>query len=466
MSVSKVSGVTAGLCQRTSALTFTDLSESMVNQAKLALLDWLGVTIQGAQSEPAGIVQQVVAVSAPGPFVVVGTALSTNNLSAALINGVQGHVLDFDDTHAPSLLHASAPVWPALLASAPRAVGGRDLLAAYVAGVAAEIEVAAGIGETLSARGLHVTGNLGHLGAAAAVANLKRLSQRRTEQAIGIAATQAAGLTASFGTMSKALHVGKAAMNGLLAALLAENGFTGPAGVLERADGLLATLIPNAVGGVVDEPAAGWVGWPDVELSFKPYPSCLLTHATIDAAVALRRRLGPVPGRIERVDVRAAPLALQLAGDPNPETGLRAKFSLAYCAARSLLTGIPGYTDFRDAAVRDHQVHDLVSRVWLTADETLAPTAATVGVTLLDGQVLVEHVPLATGNPGNPMTPTQLQIKFVQLAEPVLGRAQTDELADAVLHLEDCSTLDRLIKLVVRPPANTTSGTDSEEISV
>src|SRR5262249_52999030 len=194
---------------------------------------------------------------------------------------------DFDDTHLPSIVHGAAPVAPVVLALGEwRRLSGAQALAAFVAGFEVETRLGRIIGRALADRGWHVTGVLGHFGAAAAAGKLLGLDAAHLAQALGIAGTQAAGLEQSFGTMSKPLHPGKAAMNGLLAALLAREGFTGSMAMLDGPTGLAATFL-----GVADlSPAVEDLGkrFEILENSTKFYAACHLTHATIDAARAIR----------------------------------------------------------------------------------------------------------------------------------------------------------------------------------
>src|SRR5712692_416566 len=229
------------------------LPPAVSRAASLCLMDWLGTAVRGSTEPLAEALAAVVHASGGEPqATVLGRGRRTSALLAALANGAQAHALDFDDTHLASIVHGSAPVAPVVLALAEwRHRSGLDAVAAFVAGFEVETRIGRVVGRRLADRGWHVTGVLGHFGAAAAAGKLLGLDAGRLRHALGVAGTQAAGLEQAFGTMSKPLHPGKAAMNGLLAALLAREGFTGSSAMLDGAHGLPATFL-----GVTDLGAA------------------------------------------------------------------------------------------------------------------------------------------------------------------------------------------------------------------
>ena len=236
-------------------LELRSLPAAVTEAAGLCLTDWIGVAIRGSTEPLAAALDAVVGATGGDPqATVIGRGRRTSALLAALANGAQGHALDFDDTHLASIVHGSAPVAPAALAIAEwRRRPGSAVVEAFVAGFEVETRIGRVIGRKLADRGWHVTAMLGHFGAVAAAGKLLGLTAEQLGRALGIAGTQAAGLEQSLGTMSKPLHPGKAAMNGILAALLAREGFTGPTGILDGHDGLPATFV-----GVTDlSPAVG-----------------------------------------------------------------------------------------------------------------------------------------------------------------------------------------------------------------
>ena len=413
------------------------LPPEVVEAASRSLTDWLGTAIRGAAEPLADSLAAVIAATGgEAQATVMGRGTRTSALFAALANGAQCHALDFDDTHLPSIVHGAAPVAPVALALGEwRRASGADVLAAFVAGFEVETRIGRVIGRALADRGWHVTGLLGHFGAATAAGKLLGLDARRLAQALGIAGTQAAGLEASFGTMSKPLHPGKAAMNGLLAALLAREGFTGPVAVLDGPHGLPGTFV-----GVTDlSRAVEHLGkrFQIVDNSTKFYAACHLTHATIDAGRALRARLSLSPDAVEDVRCHVNPLVLKVANQVGPRTGLEAKFSIAYCAASALVRGAAGEGEFAEGSIGDAGVARVMARVTAEADPGVGVDAARMTLRLADGRVLEERVAAARGTPGNPLTREEVEAKFQRLARVVLPAERVATLVGLLRRLPD-----------------------------
>jgi 2-methylcitrate dehydratase PrpD len=405
------------------------LPPAVIEAAGRSITDWLGTAVRGSAEPLADALAAVIgAAGGASQATVVGRGARTSALQAALANGAQAHALDFDDTHLPSIVHGSAPVAPVALALGEWGHrSGAQVLGAFVAGFEIETRIGRVLGRALAERGWHVTGVLGHFGAATAAGKLLGLDAARLAQALGIAGTQAAGLEQSFGTMSKPLHPGKAAMNGLLAALLAREGFTGSRAMLDGPHGLPATFLGiTDLGGAAEDLGKRWE---ILENSTKPYAACHLTHATIDAARAIRARVAPLAEAVEAVVCRVNPLVLEVAAKTEPRTGLEAKFSVAYCAAVGLVHGEAGEAEFGERRLRDADVAQVAARVRPEADASLSFTAARMRVVLAGGRVLEEHVTAARGTPGNPLTEREIDAKFRRLAEVVLPRARVEQLA-------------------------------------
>lgn len=439
--------VTGALIDFALGLERQKLPEPVVEAATACLLDWMGTAIRGSREPLADALWRVIVAGGGAPqATILGRGKKTSAPWASLANGAQSHALDFDDTHVPSLIHGSAPVAPVVLALAEwHGKSGGEALAAFVAGFEVEARIGRAIGHTLAERGWHVTGTVGTFGAAVAAGKLLGLDALRLKQALGIAGTQAAGLEQSFGTMCKPFHPGKAAMNGLLAALLAREGFTGPAGILEGTSSFPQTFLGNA-----DlTPALDGLGqrFEILENSFKPYAACLLTHATIDAGRAIRERWKPAVEEIAAVECRVYPLTLKVAAIPLPRTGLEGKFSLPYCAALGLLAGDGGEQRFGDGAVRDPELQALAGKVRVVADSSLAEAEAVMRVTLTGGRVFEERVKVARGNPGNPLSREELEEKFRSLAGSVLPRERVDALISGIRSFPTLPDVGRLVTL-------------------
>ena len=428
-------------------LDLRTLPGAVTEAAALCLTDWIGAAIRGSTEPLAAALDTVVGASGGDPqATIIGRGRRTSALLAALANGAQGHALDFDDTHLASIVHGSAPVAPAALAVAEwRGRSGAAVLEAFVAGFEVETRIGRVIGPLLADRGFHVTAVLGHFGAVAAAGRLLGLTAEPMGRALGIAGTQAAGLEQSLGTMSKPLHPGKAAMNGILAALLAREGFTGPTGILDARPGLPGTFV-----GLTDlSPALADLGtrFEILDNSTKLYAACHLLHATIDAGRAIRERAAPAAEAIAEVECHVPPLAVKVAAIPAPRTGLEAKFSAAYCAALALSRGDAAESDF---AAPEPSLLALAGRIRPVADSTLRIPEARMRVRLRDGRVLDETVQAARGTPGRPVSRRDVEEKFRRLAGVVLPGAQVDRLLEHLGRLPTLPDVGPLLRLTFK----------------
>ena len=291
----------------------------------------------------------------------------------------------------------------------------------------------------------------GTLAAAAGAARVLRLDATASANALGAAATQVSGLTGSFGTMAKPFHAGKAAFNGVLSAELAATGFGAAHGLLEPDGGMAHTLVPHA-GQTMQAGLFAQTCDAVLANTFKPYACCLLTHASVDAAREARSQAG---GRaIARIVATVSPLAVRLASIAVPITPLEGKFSSAYCIALGLAGHAATREDFTVERLADASLRELTANVALVADAAMAETAARLAIEFADGGHHEIVVPLARGNPGNPMHWDDLQAKFDALVAPLAGRDVADALCREVRRFEQPGSLERirtLIETVERP---------------
>ncbi len=398
----------------------------VLDAARMCLVDWVGVCT-GAQAENAGHVVRTVA-SAWGQqgrstLLLGGQGAA---VAAALCNGTLAHCLDFDDTFVKANTHTSAPLWAATLALGEETGASEyEMLSAFITGFEVAARVGSGLGEAVTARGFHATGVFGRLAAAAACSALLKLDADAVKHALGVAATQASGLTGSFGTMSKPFHAGKAAMDGVLSAQLAAAGFKAATELLEPQGGLDSAIIQDRSAAIMP---ADFSGWEILNNSFKPYAACHLTHPAIDAARAAGRELGDI-GQIESVQVQLGALAHQITGSKTgaPSSALEGKFDLKYCVALALHGRHLSAADFTDPLNGDEHVRATAAMVHAAPDAAMGYTSAEVRVLLRGGGMHRAHVPVAKGHPGNPMTWDDMQTKFEGLVEPVAG-ARTREI--------------------------------------
>ncbi|MCG8546110.1 MAG: MmgE/PrpD family protein [Alphaproteobacteria bacterium] len=418
----------------------------VVDAARMCLVDTVGVGI-GAHAEGAGeAVRRVAAKWATAGQAQLLLGGKAAPAAAALVNATLGHCLDYDDTHLGAVAHLSSPTWNTALA-----VGGdlgadeRDILAAYIVGFETAARLGGGVGQTLNELGFHSTGVVGCLAAATTASVLMGLDETGIRNALGAAATQVSGLAGSFGTMSKPFHAGKAAMNGILAAELAAEGFVAAQDMLEADGPLIRTLIQDH--GTTIRPFDPAGAWELTQNTFKPYASCLMTHPVLDAT---RKVAESLAGRdIAQVRVAVHPYNIQMAGKTAPTTGLEGKFSIPYCTAVGLNGGMGTAGDFLDAMVQDEAMQSLLRRVEMVPDDAKDVRAAHVVIDFADGGSLESDTPIALGNPENPMSWDDMRVKFDGLVAPVLGDAPCAELFD-VLRGFDRGAMADYVRLVAR----------------
>ena len=423
-----------------------DIPSAARREATRSLVNWFGCALGGCRHEAVGIALEALApFSGPAQASVIGRRERLDCLNAALVNGMSAHVLDFDDTHLRTLLHPSVPVASALLALAERRpLAGADFLHAFVLGVEAECRIANAIylGHNVN---WYITGTAGVLGAAAAAGRALGLDEQRMTWALGIAATQAAGLREMAGTLCKSFVHGRAAQNGMLAAFLAAKGFTSSERAIEAPRGFAHVLAPEHR---LEEITDGLGERYEIALNtYKPYACGVVCHPAIDGCIRLREAHSLKPEAVASVTLRVHPLALTLTGIREPQGGLESKWSLFHSAAVAICDGAAGERQYTDERVRDPAVKRVRERVSAEADASLREDEARVAIALTDGRVLAEHVERATGSAENPMTDRDLEAKFRALADGALPEAQVEALLGrcwAVAELEDVAELARL----------------------
>lgn len=423
----------------------TEIDAASLNAAKMCLVDWVAVCLGARETPEANILSRYAARTAqPGaaPMLIGGSAQAT---TASLINGTLSHCLDYDDTHIPTALHASGPTWAAVLAlGADAGAAEIDLLKAFICGFEVGASLGSGgVGVKLNESGWHSTAVLGRIASASASAYLLGLSAEATEDALGIAATQAGGLTASFGTMAKPFHAGKAAMDGILAAQLADAGLIASKTLLDTPKGLFGTIFQDRK----TIPSLEQLGnYPEImQNSLKPYAACQLAHAPIDAARLLSAQLGNAA--VESIMIDVNPLAVEIAGVQNAKTPTAGRFSTAYCVALTLKGYPVGPGDFTMERLSDPDVVDLASRVSLRGTSAVSRTAAHLEAKLSDGRSVRTVVEHAFGSVGNPLGWPQLEAKFMSLVEPIF-HDDTAELFDLLANFERPGAFARYTFLV------------------
>jgi 2-methylcitrate dehydratase PrpD len=424
-----------------------ELPPDVLNAARFGVVDWFGVSLGAADQQAIHALKRVVKGWHAQGSAQILLGETTTAAAAALVNGTMAHCLDFDDTHVGSLAHLSGPTLAAALAAGNECgATASEIMRAFVTGFEVSGRLGkGGLGVAIDGRHIHSTGVFGCLGAAAAAAVLYQLDDLGIRRAMGLAATQVAGLTGSFGTPGKPFHAGKAGMNGVLAAQMAREGFHGGMDLLESGGGLDAALVQD---GSVQVAALDFSdGWEITRNTFKPYASCLLTHPVIDAARELK---GKLQGRaLSNIRIFVHPLAIQLAGKPKPTTPFEGKFSLAFCSALALRGRLATHTDFTPETIADSALQSLVAKAELVPVADMEVTAAELELQIEDGETLHARTPLALGNPGRPMSWDDMRNKFVGLTSPALGE-QSEQLFSRLREFDQQDDLGALLRMVAR----------------
>ncbi|KAK8154445.1 2-methylcitrate dehydratase [Phyllosticta citrichinensis] len=408
-------------------LDFDSLPASVVEAAARSFHNWAGCAVGGSAHPATAIARKTLATFAGSPTSsMLGSPDKTDAQTAALVNGISSHVYDYDDTHLATVIHPAGPVASALLAAAQMQnvapVSGEDFIVGLVAGIEAACKVGLAVYPDHYDAGWHITGTAGSIGAAVAVAKLLKLDVQPMQWAIGIAATQVTGLREQFGSMTKSFHPGRAAQNGLLAAMLASNGYDSSLASLEAKRGWASVVSASHKLETVLH-ALGHT-WETEQNTFKPFPCGIVIHPAIDGAIQIHNEtkhqdLDAV--NIHSVQLSVHPLVLELTGKRNPRTGLEAKFSVYHGAAVGLLFGRAGLAQFADDVATHPTVVHLRDKVRATPDASLRSDEARVRVDFGSGAVSEKHVRHAVGSLEVPMTNEQLEAKFVEQCAPVLG---------------------------------------------
>ncbi|BCW90866.1 hypothetical protein sos41_40420 [Alphaproteobacteria bacterium SO-S41] len=437
--------VTRLLAARAASLAFSDIPDAARRVAKQCLLDWVGVALGGRDADLVGMLRaDADAEGQGGDCTIIGQAERRPAYQAALINGAMGHALDYDDVIFMG--HPTAPVAPAVLAVAERAgASGRDVLTAFIAGFEAECCVGRYVGGSHYAKGWHSTATLGTFGAAAAAGRLLGLTPELMQHALGLAATQAAGLKSMFGSMTKPFHAGHAAECGMRAARLARIGFTANPNAVESPQGFGDTqsLSVDAEAALASPPG----GYHVVDTLFKYHAACYLTHSAIEAAGSLRAVIANDPDAVEHAVIRVDPGHLSVCNIEAPETGLATKFSLRMTVALALSgEDTSDGRLFTDAtAVRP----DLVAlRRRIAVEPTARGTRSEVLLLLRDGRSLQAYADVAVPMRDLGAQQVKLDRKFMGLAASALGAARADSIRAMIAQLEEVDDIRALTSLL------------------
>ena len=452
------------LAEVMAATRYDDLPQDVVEHAQRSVTDWLGSALGGSMEKPARLARQVAARFGTSNEATMFGAGRASAPVAAFANGVASHILELDDIHKGSTVHAAAPIIPAALAVAEREhATGR----AFLAAVAIGYETAFRIGEAVNPSHyyfFHPTGTVATFGAAAAAGSLMRLDPEQMLNALGSAGTQAAALWEfnADGAMSKHLHPGKAAMNGIMAADLARAGFTGATRILEGERGFFRAFTRGSEASAPHydvSPVTEGLGarWKIGENGYKLYSCCGHTHTAVDGALEIRARKrwskDDVLREVSGITIATYRPGYEIVKEMNPRTPYQAKFSLAYCVATALLEGALGLEQFDESrfipaaagasggGVREPAIAELLRRVRVTvADDLTAkyPASWPVRLTVADAHFASEY---PKGHPEHPVSTAELEEKFTTLVTSRFGKPIAQAMLGALHSVERCSDM-------------------------
>jgi 2-methylcitrate dehydratase PrpD len=436
------------LAKRITAMRYEDLPAEAVHWAKVSVIDTIACALAGAHEDCATIVARVLGTDdGGGPSLIWGTRARTTPIEAAAINGTAVHALDYDDCNNTLGGHPSVPILSAVIPLA-ESVGasGKDVLVAFITGFETQARIATGVNLHHYHKGWHPTATLGIFGAAAGSARLLGLEVDKTATALAIAVSLSCGVKANFGTMTKPLHAGHCARNGLYAALLAREGFTANHGAFEHKQGFLEVF--NGAGHYdASKILEHWADPLDIlspGVGLKQYPCCASTHSAIDAAILLHKQHGLTAERIAKVQSVTHAAALAHTDRPRPASALDAKFSVQYCVARALMHGQVVFEHFDEQAVSDPEVQKLLERIE-AHPHAYQPNGmaehyqGVVNVTTTDGRQYSARVDQPLRGPKNLTPPDQSESKFRDCAARVL---RADAMAPVLETLRCFESLD------------------------
>jgi len=458
--------ITRRISEFAAGLTFDTIPPEVIERTGMLVMDNVGIALRArndAESTPSLIRAAQRLGLDGGNSVAIGDRRGFTPQGAALVNGTLAHSLDFDDTHARASLHTSAPIVPAALAAAEMAgVDGEELLPGIIAGYEIQIRLSLALGPSDHYdRGFHTTATCGVFGAAAAAGKVFCLDEERMAHAFGIALSQSAGSMQYLldGAWTKRFQIGQAAMCGLMAATLAEEGFHGAADAFEGKAGFFHAYAPDPD----PEKAVEGLGevWETMRTAVKPYPSCRYSHAAMDALIELRAANGIKPEDVRSVEIGLPETGWKIIGDPEqdkhaPQGVVDGQFSMPFCAAVVLSEGGMVWDDYA-RHIEDEKPLDLTRRVHTAPDpkaEAEFPDnlSAAVRVKTTKGD-FEAFVAVPKGEPGNFLSPDELRAKFDGLVGPSLPATRMDELASRLLAIDKEDDINEVLRLTRPVPA-------------
>ena len=416
--------------------TYDDLPTNVRKEGVRTLMNWVGVAIGGSHHQTVDIATSALApFSGPANASLFGRSERFDIMNAAFINGVSSHIFDYDDTHLKTIIHPAGPVASAILAIAEmQPVSGKDLLNALILGVETECRIGNAVYPNHYDVGWHITGTAGVFGATAAAGKLLGLNEQQMVWALGLAASQPVGLRESFGSMNKSFNPGRAASNGIFAAILASKNYTSSDSMIEAKRGWANTISTKQDYAEITEGLGQ--RYESALNTYKPFACGIVLHPLIDAAIQLKNEEKIAPDQIKKVEMKVHPLVIELTGKKNPQEGLEGKFSVYHAVAIALIEGAGGEKQFSDRAVRDPAVIALRSKVFPVIDPTIKPEQVEMTIEMNDGRTVRKRIEHAIGSLEKPMSDSDLERKFTDLAEGIVPRKQAAKVMEMCWKIE------------------------------
>ncbi|PYH47726.1 MmgE/PrpD family protein, partial [Aspergillus saccharolyticus JOP 1030-1] len=424
-----------------SSLNPSCIPPNVLDATARSFYNWVGCAVGGSNHPAVSIARSSLSrfFGAPTSSLLGAFGTRVDAQHAALLNGIASHVHDYDDTHLETIIHPTGPVAAALLSiaqSLDQPVSGAEFLTALAAGIELECKIGLAVWPSHYDVGWHITGSTGSIGAAVAVSRLLNLSPEKTAHAIGIAATQVTGLREMFGSHTKSFHPGRAAQNGLLAAILASNGYSSSMQALEAKRGWVQVISHDDK--LQEQMARLTAGdqWEIEKNTFKPFPCGIVKHPVIDGCIwlhnELRGRRLPLDA-VEKVRITVHPLVLELTGKAQPLDGLQAKFSVYHGGAVALVYGKATPAQYEDAVVTNPEIIRMREKIIATVAHDIRTDECQIVAELSAGDDTIRrHVHHAIGSLDAPMTDSQLREKFTGQCSPILGLEQAKKASDWV----------------------------------
>lgn len=440
---------TLELAEFAATAKFEDLPAEVVDRAKLTILDWLGAALSGYDTKfPRALIDIMCVGDSKGPSTIIASGRKTAPLVSALINGVMSSVQEVDDVHSEVSMHPAVAVIPSALAIAEELeTGGRELILAIVLGydVALRVGKAAGVSHY---KKWHMTGTCGTFGASISAGKILGLNTKQMLGALGLAGTQAAGLWEGItkeGISAKYFHGGRAAHNGLLAALMAEKGLAGGSEILEGEKGFLRVMTSASEEDIRQITHNIGKEFLICRNFFKPYACCSANFDAITATLAILKKHELDPEDIEAIQVSMSRSFSRIVNNSNPRNGYEGKFSVQFCVVAAILYGEVTLNTFSEEMVTRRNIRKLMSKVQVLADTSFPegpPELARIEIRIKDRTTYSMQIRTSF------MSKKEVKEKFQTLALPRVGRERVDRIVGIVANLEKLHDVNELTSLV------------------